>query len=461
MRGQIPGSSLITAGQNVSHYRVSSSSGLIRASFTAVAIKAEVYLGDFVRVTIDQKEFKMYHDHDAPDYTYFISVPPANELAVLEAGDFDLYIIHSGSTPGIASMGMGRQDCNFGFSSIMADVWRSGLPAPSYTRTFTDVSHLIVHHSAGSNSNSDYVQVVRDIYLFHTQVNGWSDIGYNYLVAQDGTIFSGRDPDGGAQDDVRGAHFCGANSGTMGVCVLGNYETTSPSEQSLQALQQILSFKADKNSLNPTGSDSHALGTLNTISGHRDGCSTLCPGENLYAELTGIRMGVQARLDDCLVEDLVLEFEADKTEVSLGEIVVFNNQSSGYDSYVWVFENALVDSSFFEFPGGNKYQFVGSHDVTLFGIKDTYTDTLHKEDFVNVSGPEVYPTYITTETFLRFPKEANLENPRLVDLQGQALILKRNGNGTLDLPPKLSNGLYLFTVEVTGRTIRKKILIHK
>ena len=66
----------------------------------------------------------------------------------------------------------------------------------------------MVHHSAGSNTNSNYTQVVRDIYLYHTQVNGcWSDIGYNYLVAQDGSIYNGRDPGALEQDDVLGRSF--------------------------------------------------------------------------------------------------------------------------------------------------------------------------------------------------------------------------------------------------------------
>src|SRR5690606_37941993 len=81
--------------------------------------------------------------------------------------------------------------------------WRAGLPAPTATPAFTQVNHLIIHHSAGSSPTGDATQTIRDIYLLHTQGNGWDDIGYNYLVSANGTLFKGRDPQGlGKQDEV-------------------------------------------------------------------------------------------------------------------------------------------------------------------------------------------------------------------------------------------------------------------
>ena len=85
-----------------------------------------------------------------------------------------------------------NDSCGFPIG-IDQDIWRAGLPAPSVNPTFNTVSHCIVHHSAGSNTASDYTEVVRNIYVFHTDVNGWDDIGYNYLIAPDGTLYCGRD----------------------------------------------------------------------------------------------------------------------------------------------------------------------------------------------------------------------------------------------------------------------------
>ncbi len=193
--------------------------------------------------------------------------------------------------------------------SIDQQVWREGLPPPSYTRSFNRVSHLIVHHAATSNHLTDYVNIVRNIYLWHTQTNGWSDIGYNYLIAPDGTIFKGRDPGTGAQDDVKGAHFCGQNSDAMGVCLLGTYTEVEPADTMISALLKLLSWKAEKENLDPLEFSSHpANASLGAIAGHRDGCATECPGERVYARMDAFRKTTAAWLQSpvCGKQDTLL-----------------------------------------------------------------------------------------------------------------------------------------------------------
>ncbi|WPP48539.1 N-acetylmuramoyl-L-alanine amidase [Catalinimonas niigatensis] len=183
---------------------------------------------------------------------------------------------------------------------IRTSVWREGLPEPAYNRIETNVRHVIVHHSAGSNISTDYLNTVRNIYLFHTQDRGWSDVGYNYLIAQDGTIFQGRSysDDQADNDDVQGAHFCGQNSGTMGICMMGNFNTAVPSDTSITSLIRLTAWKLDKESLNPLASSSHpANSNLGVIAGHRNGCATECPGDNLYAMLEDIRLETEAYLE--------------------------------------------------------------------------------------------------------------------------------------------------------------------
>ena len=174
--------------------------------------------------------------------------------------------------------------------------WREGLPTPSYTRQATQVEHVIVHHAATSNDLTNYENVVRNIYLLHTEVNGWSDIGYNYLIAQDGTIFAGRSAGNQSvsTDNIQGAHFCGKNSGTMGICLLGNYETAFPTDTAVASLVKLTGWKLAKENLDPLGESPHAgEGELATLAGHRNGCATLCPGEHLYERLPEIRLSVQ------------------------------------------------------------------------------------------------------------------------------------------------------------------------
>lgn len=177
---------------------------------------------------------------------------------------------------------------------IAASEWRKGLTPPKEAPLKTTVKHVIVHHSAGSNTTTNFLEAVRNIYTFHTTPppngNGWNDIGYNFLITQDGTIFQGRDGqeimDG---DNVLGAHFCGKNSGTMGICLLGNYNEVQPTNIAIKSLINLAGWKLGKEKLPVIGQFQHTDGLLNIISGHRDGCATECPGNNLFAQLAELR----------------------------------------------------------------------------------------------------------------------------------------------------------------------------
>lgn len=182
-------------------------------------------------------------------------------------------------------------------ASIDQQVWRDGLAEPQSAPRENLVKHMIVHHSATSNDVTDYYAAVRNIYLYHINVNKWDDIGYNYLIAPDGTIFEGReDFNTFGEDNVFGAHFCAKNSGTMGICMIGDYSgTVLPTEAALSALKTLLAWKANKEALNVNDSYPHPNAgsePLGVIAGHRNGCATQCPGENMYARLADIRAQV-------------------------------------------------------------------------------------------------------------------------------------------------------------------------
>jgi hypothetical protein len=155
---------------------------------------------------------------------------------------------------------------------------------------YTEVTHMIIHHSAGTNTSSNWPGVVASIFDFHVNTNGWQDVGYNWLIDPNGAIYEGR----GGGDNVRGAHMCGYNNNTLGVCILGTFTNVKPSQASFTALEKLLAWKSCQKKINPTGSNSIASysGFMKNISGHRDGCSpnyTECPGNMLYAILDSIR----------------------------------------------------------------------------------------------------------------------------------------------------------------------------
>jgi hypothetical protein len=187
--------------------------------------------------------------------------------------------------------------------SIDQSVWRAGLPEPKNRPTSIEVNHVILHHSAGSNTDTNYINVVRNIYIYHTETNNWDDIGYNFVVAQNGTVFDGRDGKGTFEEDnIQGAHYCGKNNGTMGVCLLGNYDNVEPTDTSLRSIEKLIAWKLNKELLDPYDYYNHPNANdnlLGVVSGHRDGCNTACPGEIYIARKDNIKFRVCESLDYC------------------------------------------------------------------------------------------------------------------------------------------------------------------
>ncbi|MBO4253906.1 peptidoglycan recognition protein family protein [Streptomyces griseorubiginosus] len=178
--------------------------------------------------------------------------------------------------------------------------------SPDPSEYNADVKAVFVHHTDGSNDYScaDSAAIVRGIYAYHTQTNGWNDIGYNFLVDKCGTIFEGRK--GGVDRPVLGAHTYGWNRESAGIAVLGEYTTTGASNAALESVARIAAWKLGQYGADPAttvqlksgatqtnyfGTSFTAGGsyTFNRISGHRDGYNTQCPGSSLYAQLPTIR----------------------------------------------------------------------------------------------------------------------------------------------------------------------------
>ncbi|WP_244942019.1 N-acetylmuramoyl-L-alanine amidase [Streptomyces coelicoflavus] len=175
---------------------------------------------------------------------------------------------------------------------------------PSY---LDKVDAVFVHHTAGTNAYDcvDSPAVVRAILTYHVKTNGWNDIGYNFFVDKCGTVFEGRA--GGVDKPVRGAHTYGFNGYSAGVSLLGDYENGgTPSAAAKQAIADLAAWKLNLHGVDPRAEvtltaagdtgvyETGEKATLHTVSGHRDGYATLCPGQALYDALPAIRTAAGA-----------------------------------------------------------------------------------------------------------------------------------------------------------------------
>ena len=83
-----------------------------------------------------------------------------------------------------------------------------------------NIKYLIVHCSA-TVDGVDFR--AKDIGKWHKQ-QGWSGIGYHYVIDMDGTVEKGRD------ESKVGAHCYGHNSESLGICYIGGLSKVSSSD---------------------------------------------------------------------------------------------------------------------------------------------------------------------------------------------------------------------------------------
>ena len=109
-------------------------------------------------------------------------------------------------------------------------------------------------------------------------------------------------------DPVRAAHATGMNTGSVGVALIGNFQSAPVPAAAITALESLLAWKLNWHGVDPTrsvdyttisGTDRWPAGSTHTlpyIVGHRDPGQTDCPGDNVYALLPKIRLAVASRI---------------------------------------------------------------------------------------------------------------------------------------------------------------------
>lgn len=228
----------------------------------------------------------------------YLNLGENNEKAINLRGKLRVFVPehqNSGTTSKIQSKSILQDECTCSkLPFIPRSVWgsRFNLDSNIYLppAIYTNVTHLIIHHSAGTNVSNDWAGVVAAYFDYHVNSNGWQDIGYNWLIDPNGVLYEGR----GGGDNIQGAHMCGYNRNTMGVCMLGNFEVATPTDTMMTTLIKLLGYKACKEDIDPLGDSEIAsfAGHMFNISGHKDGCPpnyTTCPGRFLHEKLDLIR----------------------------------------------------------------------------------------------------------------------------------------------------------------------------
>ncbi len=152
--------------------------------------------------------------------------------------------------------------------------WVWGKRTPNYTTMEYDWDYttVAIHHS-GNNGEKNPVEIETK----HMVTRGWDDVGYHYLIPPNGDIYEGR------YLAYKGSHVEKANTGKIGILIMGDFE------------HQIWDFDDD-----PTAAQlNSAVALIDTLKshfkldklgGHKDyKAGTECPGGELYGKIPDLR----------------------------------------------------------------------------------------------------------------------------------------------------------------------------
>ena len=131
-----------------------------------------------------------------------------------------------------------------------------------------EINKIIIHCTATPEGRDVGVAEVRDWHVGH---NGWSDIGYHYLITLNGTVEIGR------PESKAGAHVKGQNKNSIGIAYAGGMDkdykepkdTRTPEQK--EALIWLVNELKDKY----PGS---------TVHGHNEFSAKACPSFDVSKE---------------------------------------------------------------------------------------------------------------------------------------------------------------------------------
>ncbi|KAJ9584110.1 hypothetical protein L9F63_021546, partial [Diploptera punctata] len=158
---------------------------------------------------------------------------------------------------------------------ISKSEWGGRAPASTPQKTGLNLQWIVVHHGGTQTfcyTEDDCAKIVRSYQNYHMDTNGWNDIGYNFVIGEDGNVYEGRGW------NAVGAHAPTYNDKSVGICIIGDFTDRVPNDAALNALKSLMQCAVDLG---------YVIDTYYMI-GHRQSSasSTECPGNKLYQEIT-------------------------------------------------------------------------------------------------------------------------------------------------------------------------------
>lgn len=147
------------------------------------------------------------------------------------------------------------------------------------------IGMIIIHHSGELKPPTRDIRHIDTIHKIHIG-KGMADIAYNYIITKDGKIYTRRSLDyAGGHTGLEGK---GYNQGSIGICVLGNFEprrwrgrivSDTVTDAQKKSLENLLKCLCHQYNIVPSTA---------TIRGHGEVEGSLCSGKDLRNALPEI-----------------------------------------------------------------------------------------------------------------------------------------------------------------------------
>uniref|UniRef100_U5EZQ9 Peptidoglycan-recognition protein n=1 Tax=Corethrella appendiculata TaxID=1370023 RepID=U5EZQ9_9DIPT len=154
---------------------------------------------------------------------------------------------------------------------VSREQW-GAVPPKNDSGSIAKVPWVVIHHSATINCTTEAAceRLMRSIQNFHMETNDWDDIGYNFMVGENGAVYTGRGW------TTQGAHTVGFNSRSIGIAFIGTFIDKIPNVAARAAARQLIQCGVSLAHIHPQYN----------IIGHRQAALTECPGESLFHEIS-------------------------------------------------------------------------------------------------------------------------------------------------------------------------------
>lgn len=170
---------------------------------------------------------------------------------------------------------------------------------PQYKRP----KRIIVHHTAGQQVKGE--EYIRGIWNYHTNVLGWGDIGYNFIIGPGGVIYKGRDGVLSKEKTPVAAHTYNEalainfNRGSIGIALVGCFDASCDKRDRVtprqkKSLDRLVKGLSKKYRINPFEEGVYKGYTGPNLGSHRDYDATVCPGGRAYKRVGSLRKRLTA-----------------------------------------------------------------------------------------------------------------------------------------------------------------------